>query len=456
MRKFTSKAMLVLVSQVVSNASLERRLSAMRKFTSKAMLVLLLLVVVFPYAVFSQDTDEEPIRILATVAFSGVAGNIGPGYDKAMRLAIDEINAMGIDGFSHIEYKVIDTETSPSALDAKLRREVMTWHPDVVGGTALETTTRVLSMRCPEYKLPSFQDGHMGMTKFLPPGEVPLTQWLNYYGYSTMFAAEFAVRFFQEMGAEKVAFFAGDYDWGYDHGLGMKYAWEKYGRPFEIAPVMYVPLGKTDYSAEIQIIKQEAPDAIFVPYSGAGWFSLAKQLRDAGAMPRIVLYGATYSNLGAAKVTGEYGAEGIYCLADHDPTTDVWRDFVRRWKDAYGEQSYPDAYANNYYQMMYWIKEVFEEAQTKDPETILQTMREVSFQNVSISPMGPMGPSGANLGAKGAVIQFLKGSSKLDPSFGLHPVLVRTYQCPDTTALELLDIIKDLERLQPGERYPAE
>ena len=47
--------------------------------------------------------EEEPIRILGTVAFSGAAGNIGPAYDRAMKLAVEEINAAGIEGFSEIE-----------------------------------------------------------------------------------------------------------------------------------------------------------------------------------------------------------------------------------------------------------------------------------------------------------------------------------------------------------------
>jgi len=418
-------------------------------------LVALVLVVglVGSYVVLA---EEEPIKILATVALSGVAGNIGPGYDKAMRLAIEEINAAGIDGFSKIEYKVIDTETDPAKLRQKLLREIQTWHPDAAGGTALETTIRPCCELCPQYKLPYFVGGHLSMTKYLPPGEVPLTPWVAYYGYSDFFAGQLAGQFFEEMGVKKVALLAGDYDWGYSNGIGLKYYWETHGQPFEISPVIYVPLDKTDYSTEIQLIKQEQPDAVFIPYTGAGWMSAATQMKDAGAAPRIILYGTTYSNMGGAKVTGAYGAEGIYTLSDHDPTTNGWRAYVRAWKDAYGEQSYPETYSNNYYQAIYWLKEVFEKAGTKDPDVIIKTMQETSFQNVCISPMGPMGPDGENLGAEAAVVQFLPGAaSDLDPSFGLHPVLVRTYPTPDLTSRAVLDVIKDYPKLEPGEDYPA-
>jgi len=416
---------------------------------------LVVLGVLFTGGITLTALGEEPtIKILATVDFSGAAGNIGPGYDKAMRLAIAEINAQGVDGFSKIEYKAIDCETSPSVTESKLRREVLTWKPDVAGGAALETTIRVLCSKGPEYQLPTFIGGHMSMTKYIAPGEVPLTPWVAYYGYSDYWAGQFAGRFFHEMGAQRVGIIGGDYDWGYSNGIGLKAYWEQNDHPFEIVSVIYTPLDKTDYSTEVQLIKEANLDALFIPYTGAGWFSLAKQLRDAGARPEIILYGTTYSNLGGAKVTGAYGAEGIYTLCDHDPATPEWAAFVERWKAAYGDQSYPDAYANNYYQMIYWLKKVFETAGTNDPETIIKTMHQVSFQNVCISPMGPLGPYGGNLGAKGGVLKFEPGSSDLDPSFGLSPVLVKTYDPPDFNGLAVLEIVKGITKLEPGESYP--
>ncbi|MFQ6078960.1 MAG: ABC transporter substrate-binding protein [Thermodesulfobacteriota bacterium] len=387
---------------------------------------------------------EEPIKILGTVAFSGAAGNIGPAYDRAMKLAVEEINKAGIKGFSKIEYKVIDTETKPSVLQRKLKREVGTWKPDVMGGAALETTISPICVEAPKYKIPAFVGGHLSMSKYLPPGEVPVSKWVVYYGYADYFAGQLAGKFFQEMGAKKVALIGGDYDWGYSNGMGLKAYWEKNGRPFEIGPVIYTPLDKTDYTTEMLIIKKEKPDAIFCPYTGAGWFSVAKQLRDAGAMPRIMLYGTTYSNMGGAKITGEYGAENIYTLADHDPTSSAWKDFVKRWKAKYGEKAYPEAYTNNYYQMIYWIKTVYEKAQNK----------KTSFQNVCISAMGPLDGYGNNKGAKGAIIKFVPGSSDLDPSFGLHPELVRVYKTPDMTMLDIIKELKGFKKLEPGEKYP--
>lgn len=397
---------------------------------------------------------KEYIRILGTVAFSGPAGNIGPAYDRAMKLAVEEINSEGIRGFAGIEYKVIDTETKPSVLLRKLGREVATWKPDVMGGAALETTIRPLCTEAPKQKIPAFVGGHLSMSKYMPPGEVPVTKWVVYYGYADYFAGQLAGKFFHEKGAKRVGIIAGDYDWGYSNSMGLKAYWEKAGRPFEIIPVIYTPLDKTDYSTEAMIVKRENPDAIFCPYTGAGWFTVPTQLRDAGALPEIFLYGTTYSNLGGAIITGEYGARGIYTLADHDPTSEAWKEFVRKWKVKYGELAFPEAYTNNYYQVIHWIKEVYERAQSKDPDVIIDLMQETSFQNVCISPMGPLDGFGNNWGAKGAIIRFAPGPSELHPIFGLHEELVGVYETPRITMPQILEEMKGMTRLEPGKSYP--
>jgi urea transport system substrate-binding protein len=400
------------------------------------------------------QAEDKVIRILGTVSQSGAAGNIGPAYDRAMRLAVKEINAAGIKGFDRIEYKAIDIETKPSVFALKLRREVESWKPDLASGSALETTIRVPCMDAPKYKLPYFVGGHLSVTKYIPPGNVPVSKWVTYYGYASFFAGQIAGKFFHEMGAKKVAFLGGDYDWGYSNSLGLKDYWEKHGKPFEIAPVIYTPLDKTDYSTEVQLIKDAKPDALFCPYSGAGWFSAAKQLAAAGVKPKYFLYGTTYSNMGGAKITGVEGAKNIYTLADHDPGSQEWKDFVKRWKAEYGEKAYPEAYTNNYYQGIYWFIKAIESVGSKDPEKIIDAMHKTSFQNVCISPMGPLCPYGSNWGAKAGIVKFEPGSSDLDPSFGLHPLLVKTYDTPKMNIKQVMGLAEGMERLMTGKSYP--
>jgi ABC-type branched-subunit amino acid transport system substrate-binding protein len=395
-------------------------------------------------------SETNTIRILGTMPLSGDAANIGPPYDKAVRLAIDEMNAAGVSGFAGIDYELDDTETKPSVLTQKLQRAEASYDPDMEIGCALETEISVPCVLAPKFKLPVIVGGHLGMSKYQPPGEVPLTNWVCYYGYADYFCGYLAGQFFAKNGAKKVAYVAGDYDWGYSNGIGLRSFWEDNGKPFEISPVIYTPLDKTDFSTESQSIKAEEPDALYCVYMGAGWFSFPKQLRDADAVPKYFLYDPTYSNLGGAIVTGAYGAEGIYTLADHDPDSRAWADFVKRWKRKYGHNAYPEAYTNNHYQATYWFVEACKKAGQKgvaDHDTLIDTMHRTSFQNVCISPMGPLDPYGGNVGATAAIIQFQKGAGPLQPSFPLHDVLIEKTPTPEKTTKEVLDIMKGISRL---------
>jgi|GEM_PF-1355272 len=403
------------------------------------------------------ETALPTIKILGTIPLSGEAANLGPAYDRAIRMAVDEINEAGIPGFAGIDYKVIDTETKPSTFQKKLEREIQTWHPDLIIGAALETEIRVPCQLAPQYKLPTIVGGHLSMSKYMPPGEVPLSKWVCYYGYSDYYCGWLAGQFFHEMGAKKVAFVGGDYDWSYSNSMGLKAYWEQNGKPFEIGPVIYTPLDKTDFATEVGIIKEAQPDALYCAYMGAGWFSFPKQLRDAGALPKYFLYDPTYSNMGGAKITGAYGAENIYTLADHDPNSPAWAEFVKKWKERYGQDAYPEAYTNNHYQAIYWFIEAVKKAGPKglaDHELLIDTMHQTSFQNVCISPMGPLDDYGSNSGSYAAIIQFQPGAG-LDPSFPLHEVLIKKYQTPKVSAKDVLESMKGLTKLEQGKTYPA-
>ena len=113
--------------------------------------------------------------------------------------------------------------------------------------------------------------------------------------------------------------------------------------------------------------------------------------------------------MGSAKISGEYGAEGTYSLADHDPSSDAWKAFVKKWRAKYGKKSYPDAYGNNYYEGIYWAAKAFEEIgpDNKDPDKVVEVLQKTSVRNVNVGHMGPTCAYGTNQGARGG------GSSSL-------------------------------------------
>jgi ABC-type branched-subunit amino acid transport system substrate-binding protein len=401
--------------------------------------------------------EARKLKILTTTGMSGPLAAMGQGYDKAIQLAVDEINAAGMKGgWEGIDYKVVDSETKPSVMQQKLLREGKRWKPDMVMGAILETTIRVWHSQLPKLKIPGFVGGHEGMAKFMPPGEVPMSEWVFYYGFPEYWSGYMAGRALHDLGAKRVGYIGGDYDWGYGQSIGLKAYWLENGKPFDLVMIGYTPLDKADLSTEVLQIKDAKLDAIFCSYTGAGWWALPKMLKDAQAMPKYFVYECSYGTMGMAKITGAYGAEGVYSIADHNPESQAWKDWIKKWRDKFGEKAYPEMYTHNYYQGTYWAVRAFEKvgADNKDPMKIIKALQTHSFQNVCVSPMGPTDNWGGNIGAKASLVQFVKGGKpEFDPSVDLHPELRAVYDLPKWNSKDLKEKMQKLGKMEKGEEF---
>ena len=405
------------------------------------------------------NVKARKLKILTATGLSGPFASLGSGYDKAIRIAIDEANKKGLkNGWEGVEYKAIDSETKPSVMQQKLIREAKRWKPDIVFGAILETTIRVWNSNLPRLKIPGVVAGHQGLSKHMPPGEVPLSKWVMYYGFPEYFSGWVAGKVLHEKGAKRVGIIGGDYDWGYGNSVGLKAYWQENGKPFDLISLGYTPLDKADMTTEAIRIKRARLDGLFVAFSGAGFWSLPKALKDAKAMPRYFIYEVSYGTLGQAKITGSYGIEGVYTIADHNPETDAWKKWVKTWQLYYGSKAYPEMYSHNYYQAVNWAIKAFEELgpQVRDPDQIVDMLQRTVHQDVCISPMGPIGPYGGNMGAKASLIRFVKGADpELAPDFNIRPVFDGVYDLKKWNTKDLLKKMMKLKKMEDGEVLPA-
>lgn len=420
-------------------------------------LIVILGVAVFGFLAGAGEAEARKLKILCTTDLSGPLATFGASYDRALKLAIADIEKVGIKGFDGIDYKIVDDEGKPSTMQRKLQREAETWKPDIVVGAVWEPTIRVWCSELPKYKIPGYVGGHQGMSKHMGEGPVPLTGWVMYYGFPEYYSGYLGGKTLHDLGAKRVAFMAADYDWGWGQSQGLLGYWLDNGKPFEIIMIGYTPPDKSDYTTETLLIKEAKADGMYCPYTGAGWWTLPKALRDAQAMPAHFVYECSYGNQGQARISGEYGAEGVYTVADHDPTRPEWAEFVKKWQAAYGEKSFPEMYTSNYYQATWWAAKAFEQIgpDNKDPDRALQILHQTSFQNVNVGPMGPLDEWGGNVSAKGSVIRFVKGASELDPNFGLHEELIKVYDLPKWNSKELLEKMSKMPKLERGQKYEA-
>ena len=430
-----------------------------RRSMAKGLMFFFLGLAVIGLLVNPGDVQARKLKFLATTSMSGPLGAFGTAYDKAIKIAVEEANTRGLKGgWEGIEYKAVDDETKPAVMQQKLLREAKTWEPDMAFAAVLETTIRVWNAQLPKLEIPGAVGGHQGMSKHMPPGEVPLSKWVMYYGFPEYFSGWIAGKFFHEKGAKRVGFIGGDYDWGYGNGVGLKGYWMENGKPFEIVSFGYAPLDKADLTTEVLLIKDAKLDGLYVPYTGAGWWALPKMLKDADAMPEYFVYEVSYGTMGQAQITGAYGIEGCYTVADHNPQSDAWKGWVKKWRDHYGKKAYPEMYTHNYYQLTNWAIKAFENlgAKVKDPDKVVEMLQKTSHQDVCISPMGPLGPNGGNLGAKGSLIQFMKGADPdLAPDFDAHPELRGIYELGKWDSQSLLEKMMKIKKLEKGEVFPA-
>ena len=157
-----------------------------------------------------------------------------------------------------------------------------------------------------------------------------------------------ARRIFTELGLKRVALLRVNNRYGRFGVLKMRDAARRLGHPIVIEQ-KFLP-GDTDFSRQLQVIKDSRADAIVLWADEISAGRILKQMRDAGMKQRV--FGA-YRTLGPGMLA-EAGpaAEGFQAVFPYDPTRNDsrWLDFNRRFEERFHEK--PDAFASLAYDAM--------------------------------------------------------------------------------------------------------
>jgi urea transport system substrate-binding protein len=375
---------------------------------------------------------EETINIAAFHAGSGACSALGVPWMRAEMLAVKHINEKGVKGFAGIKYIYYDNETSTAEAKRKFERMIQTEQVDFVVYGDCEFVDKVEVVCAYEARIPHMTGSQSGDILY---GDVPLSHYYFAHDCTNLDQGIAAGETLYKLGAKKVGFIGADYDYGYLIYAGLNAFNAENGEPFEINPVLFTPLDKTDYTSEIAILKGAKLDALVCVYTGAGFLSLPKQIVAAGAKPDIVFYSGDWGSLAEAKLAGYEGMVDSYALVPtRDPTSSDWKKFVEAWRAEYGEDSYPSLWTEGAYQTMWAIKAAFEKAGTKDKETVKEVLRKNvwSGESGALRPdagdAGPFTEWGQNLGNVQNVIQFREGASDLMPDFNLHQEVFAPYK----------------------------
>lgn len=197
----------------------------------------------------------EPFRVGALNPVTGAGGTYGPGMQKMIIAAIDEINAAGGAGGRTLEVVAEDTQTSPDAaiLAAKKLIEVNkvqavlgTWSSGVTLAVMPSTDAANLPLMCCS-----------GAPVISTQDEKDLV-W-RFQATNTRFGRAFA-KIAQREGFKRPATMAFNNASGIGNTEGFKTAWEAMGGKV-VAQVVYEPK-RASYRSELQKVLAADPDVI--------------------------------------------------------------------------------------------------------------------------------------------------------------------------------------------------
>lgn len=288
---------------------------------------LLLGGVVLSAPVFAQDV----VKIGYSGPLSGGAALYGKNVLDGMKLAIDEVNASGLEvGGKKVKLEVVglDDKYNPSETAINVQRLVQEHKTPAVlvphsgGSFAVQTSNEAQKVLLLSYtSVPQITARGNKLTLRIPP------EFTSYIGPFVKHA--------MEKYGKNLAIANADHDYAKAWTAAFKPAWEAAGgKVVAENPMSYNRA--TDFYSGVSRVLASKPDVMFIGGASEPTGLVVKQARELGFKGGFVIIDqAKMDEIG--RVTGGYGplegAIGVLPLVDDSST--VARDFVQRFQKAY-------------------------------------------------------------------------------------------------------------------------
>ena len=197
----------------------------------------------------------EPFRVGALNPITGAGSPYGPGMQRAILMAIEEVNAAGGAGGRRLEAFAEDTQTKPDAAVLAAKKLIDVNKVQAVLGTWSSGVTLAVMPLTDEANL--IQMNVSGAPAISTQDKKDLV-W-RYQATNDRFGAAFAV-IAEKRGWKKPATMAFNNASGIGNAEGFKKAWEKKGGKL-VGSVVYEP-NRPSYRTELQQILAQKPDVI--------------------------------------------------------------------------------------------------------------------------------------------------------------------------------------------------
>lgn len=361
-----------------------------------------------PAAVFAQAGSV--FRVGALNPITGAGSPYGPGMQRAILMAVEEVNAAGGAGGRKIEAVSEDTQTKPEAAVLAAKKLIDVNKVQAILGTWASGVSLAVMPLTDEANL--IQMNVSGAPAISTLDKKDLV-W-RFQATNDRFGAAFA-EIATKRGYKRPATMAFNNASGIGNTEGFRKAWEKRGGKV-VASVVYEP-GRPSYRSELQKVLAEKPDVIVTGSYLPDTTILLREWYQSGDKNAWIIPGWA-ANPDLIKALGAEVCEGIISVDSvSNESSGAFKRFDAAYMKALGVSALTNVYAPMAYDMVITLALAMEVAgPTATSAQISARIREVA--NPPGTPVATFAEGKALL-ARGQKINYEGASSKLDfDSFG--------------------------------------
>jgi branched-chain amino acid transport system substrate-binding protein len=317
------------------------------------------------------QADEKPIKLGAMFISSGPLGGYGINAQRAIDMAVEEINAAGGIIGRKLMASFGDTKLKPEVAAELAEKFINEDKVDFLMGPTSSAVALSLSEIARKHKkilivTQAATDTVTG-AKFNPYLFSTLSNVMMHSRAGAYYMASKPLKKWMCIGP--------DYNYGHESWRLFREKLKELKPEAEIVGETFPKLMAKDYSTHIEQIRKTKPDALWCPLWGQDAVDFIKQAKEAKLFEGIKFAFPVGAALETLVPLGKETPAGLYMASRYfftTPDSAENRDFVKKYHEKYKE--YPDYMAEETYAGVYFIKAAVERAGTTDPEAIIKAV----------------------------------------------------------------------------------
>lgn len=316
--------------------------------------------------------EGEPLKVGIITTLSGAPAALGEQLVNGFELAVEQMG--GELGGRPVEVVIRDDELQPEVAQLAAREMVEREEVDFVVGTTFSNMLQAVFKPITDAEV-FLLSPNAGPSTFAGRNCHPFffaTSYQNDQNHEVM------GRYATEAGLKRVVLLAPNYQAGRDSFEGFKKSYEG-----EVVEEIFVPLEQQDFSAELALIAEAQPDALFAFMPGGLGVRIVQQFRQAGLAEQMDFLSAFTTDETTLPAQGE-AALGFHTGGSWAPDLDneANQAFVEAYIEAH--DAVPGSYAAHAYDTALLIDSAVRavDGDLSDKEAVREALQAAEFDSV--------------------------------------------------------------------------